>query len=761
MAKLFKSLFGSNEDSIKLGQVNKFISFENDKLILINPLDNETKPIKIISFLGNARIGKSTLMNCYLSHKLNQNIKLFNTSNKMDKHCTSGIDMLLVETGECNLLLLDVQGLDLNNSKDDCKLMLFIYLISSLIIFNPKTILDNTVLSSLSSLTSIMTYIQNKSNKPVLLFRPRDINQESEYNSDENLKEMLSETEDQYSNVRCSINKLFTDIQCQATFYLDKKELKLLSNDKFIEFMEEPTNCFKDFCLTLDKIITTLNPSSTDNFNIGVRKIIEDINLNKKIDYKIFDITMREASCDIKEWIFENIDKSQYDVEMFSDGTQQNYDEVIKPRIDYCELILSLFDKRFEKTTPKIRIAFRHEILETFNKHISAAIKNSSNIAEKELENIYKNDILKYSIKIYHKYHIEDKINYTQEQFIVVITNKIKKTLWLDVKKKEYLIKLENDINDHMKMISDYMLKIKNEYELFLRTEIIKIKTFIKTNGYGLLDDDAEYIYDITKSFSDIINDIIEQFDTNMKSIKYNIYNIEIYLNIIEEFNPHQMDNSFIYSDIYNILLKDPYMYNDLYSKIDNFVSCYINKEDYVCPNSINTIISELGNKIKPSTDDKYCDNSHCEHPRNYIHMYFCVKYEDDFNKMRKDKISDILLKMQDKRNIFPTDNLLAKKIYIDSVKLFELIQEKNSNIKFNKLDIQNFDIINPNQQELTKYAYIVNNLHIHDIYSEEDFNIKYKDILPLLNKKTGDKWLDYNINQVIIDILFRKALEL
>ena len=96
MAKLFKSLFSSNEESIKLGQVNKFISFENDKLMLINPLDQTTKPIKIISFLGNARIGKSTLLNCYLSHKLNQNIKLFNTSNKMDKHCTSGIDMLLI-----------------------------------------------------------------------------------------------------------------------------------------------------------------------------------------------------------------------------------------------------------------------------------------------------------------------------------------------------------------------------------------------------------------------------------------------------------------------------------------------------------------------------------------------------------------------------------------------------------------------------------------------------------------------------------------
>lgn len=745
MAKLLKSLFGSNEETIKLGLVNKFISFENEKLMLINPINDTTKPIKIISFLGNARIGKSTLMNCYLSHKLNQNIKLFNTSNKMDKHCTSGIDMLLVDTKEYNLLLLDVQGLDLNNSKDDCKLMLFIYLISNLIIFNPKTILDNTVLSSLSSLTSIMTYIQNKSNKPVLLFRPRDINQDSDYNSEENLKEMLSETEDQYSNVRCSINKLFTDIQCHPTYYLDKKELKLLSNDKFMEFMDETSNCFKDFCLELDKIITTLNPSSTDNFNTNIQTIIEDINLNKKIDYKIFDITMREASCDIKEWIFENIDKTQYDVEMFTDGTQLNYDTIIKPRIDYCELILSLYDKRFEKTTPKIRIAFRHEILETFNKHISAAIKNSSNIAEKELENIYKYDILKYSVRV----NYNNTMNSIQEQFIIKITNMIKNTVWLDVKKKKYLTKLDDDITKFKEMISNYILQDKNQYELFKSTQIIKIKTFI--SNYRLIDD--KYVYDITTSFSDIINNIIYLFDTHMSGIKYNIYNIDINLYSIDKFNCYKMDNSLIYSDLYDILLKDPFII------VDNLSLSYINKEGYVCLNNIETLICKLNDRIQPPIDD-CCIDCNFNQPRNYIHMYLCVKYEEEFNKMRKDKITDILLKKQEKREDFPTDNVLAKKIFIDSIKLFVLIQEKNSNIKFNKLDIQNFNS-NCNQKELTRYAYIVNNLHIHDIYSEEEFNIKYKDIIPFLNKKTGDKWLDYNINEVIIDILFKKALEL
>ena len=719
MAKLLKSLFGSNEEHINLGQVNKFISFDNDKLILINQLNELTKPIKIISFLGNARIGKSTLMNCYLSHKLNQNIKLFNTSNKMDKHCTSGIDMLIVETKEYNLLLLDVQGLDLNNSKDDCKLMLFIYLISNLIIFNPKTILDNTVLSSLSSLTSIMTYIQNKSNKPVLLFRPRDINQESEYNSEENLKEMLSETEDQYSNVRCSINKLFTDIQCHPTYYLDKKDLKLLSNDKFIEFMDDSSNCFKDFCLELDKVITDLDSSSTDNFNTNIQTIIEDINLNKKIDYKIFDITMREASGDIKEWIFENIDKTQYDVEMESNGTQLNYDTIIKPRIDYCELILSLFDKRFEKTTPKIRIAFRDEIYNTFYKHINAAIKNSELIAENNLDNIYKNDVLKTSTWLDLSSDCHLGMDIVFRAFIDNIIDKIKNTIWLNNIKNNFLIKLDNEIINTGIMISNYKLEESIRYKEFIDSHIRSIKSYVDICKIILSD---EYIYAITNSFSDIIKQIITKINDYIINLKYIYYDYQIYLQKIVKLDCGSMDNNIIDSDIYAILSKDLYI-------------------DYV--------------QINDKDDGDNYDNNTLEYIRHYLH----IKYESDFKKMRQDKISDILLNKQEKREIFPTNILLSKKIYLDNNELFELIQEKNNKIKFNKLNI--FNYTNDKEEYASKYAYIVNNLHIHDIYSEDDFNIKYKDILHFLNKRTGDKWLDDNINLMIIDILFKKALEL
>jgi hypothetical protein len=70
------------------------------------------KELVVISFLGKARIGKSTLINCFLSLLNNSNTRLFNTSNSSKEHCTSGIDILKIENNSKIIILLDIQGLD-------------------------------------------------------------------------------------------------------------------------------------------------------------------------------------------------------------------------------------------------------------------------------------------------------------------------------------------------------------------------------------------------------------------------------------------------------------------------------------------------------------------------------------------------------------------------------------------------------------------------------------------------------------------------
>jgi GTPase SAR1 family protein len=83
-----------------INDIQKFITINDNNIQLINPI---TKPYKIISFIGDARIGKSTLINCFISFLYNKNISIFKSSNNSKNHCTIGIDMLLLETTDYNI----------------------------------------------------------------------------------------------------------------------------------------------------------------------------------------------------------------------------------------------------------------------------------------------------------------------------------------------------------------------------------------------------------------------------------------------------------------------------------------------------------------------------------------------------------------------------------------------------------------------------------------------------------------------------------
>lgn len=700
-------------ETINIKTLKKLISIKDNNIVLNNDFTNLEKPLKIISFLGNARIGKSTLMNCYVSNKVNNNIKIFNTSKSLEQHCTSGIDMLCLELSNYNLILLDVQGLDLNDSKDDCKLMLFIYMISNLIIFNPKTILDNTVLSSLQSLTSIITYIpdiESKETKPSLLFRPRDIDQDSDYNSGKNLKDMLSDISDQYSNVRESIKKLFTNIECKPTYYLDKKEKTLLSKDKFINFMDDSSNGFKAFCSYLDSMIENINEHSSENFNKRLKDLIKKINSNKNIDYTKFDITMREAECDIKEWIYKEINKTQYDVSMETDGTQENYDLVIKSRIDYRDLILSNFDKRFEKTTPKIRDKFREEILSTFNKHIDKVYEESVYISIESLNDIYQTNIETFNEitdNIDLNKPIHEQVNHVYEK----IYDLIKKTKYLDIIKEKFMIKTQDFVNEIHKQVNKIYQTEKEKFNEYLEKQVSKIIVFLNHQKTLLLNN---HVSDIKQSFEMIINKIDQLWKDGIgEQISYYTFKITI------KQEPKICSTSMIYdkSELYQTIKHDP--------------------------------------KLKEyKTEDIYLLAS--------IVINYLSQYEEEFNKLRQERLPFILEEMQQHIVIIPSDYLMIKSIYTKNMELYNDLKCDN----INTLDIFNH-INNVYSQNLpwevksiiSRYAFIVNKLDIHKIYIQKDFDEKYQDILPYLKQMTDDVYLNYNITIVILDILFKKAL--
>ena len=301
MLSAISSVFSSNKSfNPIIGDVHKFIKIQTNKvkkslitkLVLGDELPSfGTKELVVISFLGNARIGKSTLMNCFVSNLTKSNIKVFTTSITKTGHCTSGIDILTIQTENKTIVLLDVQGFDFGDSKDDCKIMLFVFMISNIIVYNQKGILTNSVLSSFQALTSLVVHIKDTDIKPQLLFRSIDIDydkdaDEEDYEPENNLNDMLDDKrEDQYTSVRKSIKKLFTSIKCSPTFSIDKHEKKLLNANKFIEFMDLQDNNFSNFC---NNLLEQIDSSPTHNPSTFINKVQTAIQQITRINSILF-----------------------------------------------------------------------------------------------------------------------------------------------------------------------------------------------------------------------------------------------------------------------------------------------------------------------------------------------------------------------------------------------------------------------------------------------------------------------------------------
>ena len=92
----------------------------------------ETENLRVLAILGKARMGKSTFLNAIANRYVS--VKPPFETRDDENHCTRGIDYYYCK--EQNLLLLDSQGLSLEDSSHEPKLLLFLYHISYVIIVN-------------------------------------------------------------------------------------------------------------------------------------------------------------------------------------------------------------------------------------------------------------------------------------------------------------------------------------------------------------------------------------------------------------------------------------------------------------------------------------------------------------------------------------------------------------------------------------------------------------------------------------------------
>jgi len=371
----------------------KFMTIDNGNLVLNTSvlLPYNHKPLSVLSIVGPARRGKSTLLNCIITNIIGGNYSLFETSDT-DEHCTYGIDYAVIETEGKNILFFDVQGMGLHDSSNDCKILLYIYLIADIIIFNERNMIDNRTLDNLLPLTTFMTYINEsslieQSKRPKIMFRISD--QDLKADPQQNLIKVLENRKDQYQNVRESVKKLFSELLAMKTEPLERSEKALLQNKDYYKFLENSENNFRNVC---ESIIKELNKSSKfHNFSKyyeNIQKIALELNENKKIDWDKLDLTKHISKQEITDWIKKNVDETKYGV-IEVDGTHADYVNKIEPHQKYIENVLQKFDNYFANTTPKIRDEIRNELLTKLTKPYEDAIKKTETISLKEIGDRY------------------------------------------------------------------------------------------------------------------------------------------------------------------------------------------------------------------------------------------------------------------------------------------------------------------------------------------------------------------------------------
>jgi hypothetical protein len=799
MLQSLVSLISSKTVDIIIGESSKFININQAKLNLLDEIPdlNLNKELVVVSFLGKARIGKSTLMNCFVSHLTNSNLKIFNTSNSVKEHCTSGIDFLSIETETKTILLLDIQGLDFKDSKDDCKLMLFVFMISNIIIYNEKGILTNSVLSSFQALTSLVTHIKDNQIKPNLIFRSIDVDSELEdYDPTENLTDMLSEDRtDQYTNVRKSITKLFATINSKPTYSIEKREKQLLNSNDFVNFMNNEENGFKLFCNYLIHQINSSPKHNPSKFIERVKIVIDQINSNKKIDCKIFDLTSAQSELAIRDWEEKKINSSKYN-EITVDGSQLMYEMNVEPIINYRNEILDKFDKLFSMATPSIRDERRDKIKNKFDTVIFAATTKAKQISFDALTIIY-NDMLEHQIKSTSEefskkdnrkkpqqkgmigimtgkqkfsnnnsiFDNEGMLNYiytnnsNSKQKIGIIdptqtfdtwydnniepihkeyNDLINNSKWLNIIKEEFINKIDKLVTKNTIEIKKIFIVKQNQFNDYIDKCFKSIEDFINFNK------SLDYVSDINTSFSKALDFESLKFNDVVESkLKYNTTSLSLFPQVdIKDVDVDFFDSLQISSLLVSTILT---------SKIEEEIK------------------TDLLNSIDSDTKSF----------KDIISNYLRIVYYDTFITARKKMLPDLLKELKI-TEINQSNYVMLKKSHNEIKKIYlDVINGDNDVYMLNLFDhldkyitlYTQMNSLHSNSQKIfanqiiTRYIFIINKMQLNKIYIKSTFENIYSDVLPYYNLIDNNATLEdkillnYELVKEIIDILFRKCI--
>jgi len=354
-------------------QSRPLIRFDGPKLVLVEN-DLPKTPVKVLSIIGKARMGKSTFLNTFITHYTGDNRTIFATQDG-DDHCTLGINYYYI--AEHNLLLLDSQGLAHENSSHDPSLLLFIYLVSNIIIFNESTMLQNPALRLIEPICTFTQYLDMDTlEKPSLMFRISDAKKGSDINK--TLVKLMAHHDDQYNSIRESVENVFAQpVKIIKTEYPTPKDDSFLSVSDYMGLRSIKENGFEN---AINSIIVDINAASPRGSLLNLSTYVENINNNEHISITKLDTVALIHNNDLLTWL--NKVPAELKAEIDVNGTQEVYEKNVVTRQAEVRKLKADFQKRFKQISETIKKEHKAKLYEEIDGPIKRAIATSEEKAK-------------------------------------------------------------------------------------------------------------------------------------------------------------------------------------------------------------------------------------------------------------------------------------------------------------------------------------------------------------------------------------------
>jgi hypothetical protein len=568
--------------------INNLVTINDDKIDLLYkielPINN--KPISVLSVLGAPKSGKSTLANCIATILLNNqtNFNLFNT-NTVD-NLNYGIEYVLIETKDRNILILDVIEKTDRDLLNISKILLFIYLVSDVILYNEKNA-DN-----LNQNTKNYFSILKKINLSKINLNKKDEDSLSTliFNIYGNENDM-----EMYEEISYNLNNLFLKIDVNNIEIMDETNIYLLNSNKYKDFLTVEIK-YKTVC---ENIVKNLYENNRCENISSFYKLLENIKLeiNNNIDWNnlTFDSISQE---DINKWKEENITKCQ-NINIISDellnGMEEQYVNYFKPLNDNMDKILKNYKDYFfytksdlvDKEYQNIKNNFLKTYNDIFLKFKNLAVSHIYNQIRSKLERI-------------NNYKFEDN----EMDEVITYINHVKKDILEDdninLYYNEYVLSLQSFLeNVAIKNLLTNLVEIRNKYYKQYTSTYDKMNKFYNDYTNKVWDDLEKCAKNIFSSFETIKDNMINFMKFQLDSYKLIIHSYNLKLEEVRGKDNYPFVISVLNNNIKEVSLVNEidFIIKNYMDKIEQFTARFneyriynLQKYIYDIPKIINNI---------------------------------------------------------------------------------------------------------------------------------------------------------------------------